>query len=187
MKKYDEFKNIPGLFLYQNIFPESVNNEIIEWLDKQEWSNTLSRRTQQYGYTYDYKSRNINPTKPLTSYILKIAKWLKEIGLMRNPNQCIVNEYKKNQGISPHIDNTNFGPVIISISLNDDTNFIMSKDNKTHTIYVPKLSMLVLCGDARYKWKHSIPNRKKVSTNNRNITKDDNYRRISLTYRTVAN
>jgi len=104
-----------------------------------------------------------------------------------------INEYCKAKGhfIAPHTDNRYLeGPIIISISLlidclmtytpaNSSANPMDSQDNETSSsspsstsVYLPKRSLLVMEGDARYKWKHAIFNQDLFGE-----------RRISLTFR----
>jgi alkylated DNA repair dioxygenase AlkB len=43
-----------------------------------------------------------------------------------------------------------------------------------------------MSGDARTEWTHEIPKRKTYTVDGKSIKKDDDYRRISMTYRTIA-
>ena len=82
--------SIPGLFYQENILDQSSENRIVEWIDQQSWNTTLTRRTQHYGYEYNYRSRNvIQSTSPLSGPILFLADWLKSTDVM-NPQQCII-------------------------------------------------------------------------------------------------
>ena len=53
-------------------------HNIINWLDQQPWSTSLSRRTQNYGYQYDYTRKNIHPepTTPISGPLLTVADML---------------------------------------------------------------------------------------------------------------
>lgn len=183
--------SVPGLFIQYNVISDKDEKEIIAWLDTQEWSNTLSRRTQHYGYEYSYKGVSLTSTNPFVGPLVIIKDFLINNKIMNQVDQCIVNEYYKNQGITKHIDgksrNTGniFGPIIVSISLNDDTNIVFSKDNTKIEMYVPKKSLLVMTGDSRYLWTHEIPKRVTVTNDHIVIKKNDDYRRISLTFRSI--
>jgi alkylated DNA repair dioxygenase AlkB len=175
-----------GLYLILEFLTETEEHEIITWLDKQLWSTALSRRTQHYGYIYDYTRKNVQatPTIPISGPLQKIAERLINI-----PTQCIVNEYTRNQGIAPHIDSLSFGPIIISISLNADTIMTFTKpESIPFECLLPRRSIVILSGPARYQYKHSI--NKKVTyidpITNLKVTKPSDYRRISLTYRTLS-
>jgi len=186
--------NVPGLFIQENIITPEVETEIINWLDTKPWSNALSRRTQHYGYIYDYKQTNLEPGEKFDGWIITLSQFLLNNKIMEKCDQVIINEYNRGQGIAKHIDGLRgnrpniFGPVIVSISLNEDTNFIFrnTKSRDVTNVYVPKRSILVMMGDSRYTWTHEIP---KLSTVNRNgelIKKNENYRRISLTFRSIV-
>ena len=183
-----------GLYLSEDVITEDEEREIIKWLDEQKWSTVLKRRTQHYGYEYNYGSKGVKPTTPMSGPILKLEqKFAQKVSFNFNPfnfdsfnfDQCIVNEYYRDQGISEHIDSDNFGPVILGLSIGSHANMIFTKDSEKYIAYLPPRSLVMLTGDARTSWKHSIPTTKYVITSEGLIPKDTNYRRISLTYRTV--
>lgn len=104
------------------------------------------------------------------------------------PTQCIVNRYLRGEGISAHTDAKSFGPVIVSISLEAPTNMIFTHPSKeTISLYLPRRSILILTGEARDTYKHEIPSRVTIDLPDRvtKISKPLDYRRISLTYRTL--
>jgi len=104
------------------------------------------------------------------------------------PSQCIVNEYTRNQGITAHTDRDTFGPVICGISIGGDTVMTFERGSEKFDLFLPSRSMMIMSGPARYEWTHAI-DKKKVSyvdASGRKITKPQDYRRISLTYRTIA-
>jgi len=172
-----------GLALQPTIISCDKEKEIISWLDSRSWSNTLSRRTQHYGFEYNYKSKNLLSGPKLEGPILEIAEIIKKAGLM-DPDQCIVNEYYRNQGISPHIDSLIFGPVIIGVSISCDGVMIFERNQEKFECFLPQRSLIMLSGPARYEWKHSIDKKISYIDNYGNkITKSTDYRRISLTYR----
>lgn len=164
---------IPGAYLLLEALDSYNEYTLMEWIDSIPWNEDLSRRTQHYGYKYDYKSRTaLSKTQPLTGPLRDIANKINEIGIM-NPNQCIINEYLHGQKISPHIDSLNFGPIVISLSLLEPTTMIFEKDNIKHNVILPPRSLLILKNEARYLWKHSlVPHKGK--------------RRVSCTFRTVS-
>jgi hypothetical protein len=48
-----------GLTLNFEIITPEKETEIITWLDTQQWSTDLSRRTQHYGHLYNYKGGSL--------------------------------------------------------------------------------------------------------------------------------
>ena len=183
--------NIPGLYIQENVISKENETNVIEWLDSREWSTVLPRRTQHFGYKYGYKGSNLEPGDPFDGWISNISEWLVKYKIMDDIDQCIVNEYNRDQKIGKHIDGKKgsrdniFGPKIVSISLGEDTNFIFTNTETKQKVEIlsPQRSMLIMTGDSRYKWTHEIPRRLSVKINEKWIKKKDNYRRISLTFR----
>ena len=109
------------------------------------------------------------------------------------PNQCLVNEYIANQGISPHVEDPNaFGEVISSLSLSGSCYMTMRStpelgDQKETKIFLERRSLLILSGEARYKWKHGITCTRILPdpTSGCTFKRGKNYRRVSLTFRRV--
>ena len=180
--------NIPqGLSLEPGVITLEKEQEIIEWLDKRSWSCELSRRIQYYGYSYNYRNKNIVPTLPLEGPILEIANLL-ESAKLATPVQCIVNEYYRNQGISCHIDNLKFGSTIICVSIGADGVLVFERGMERFNCFLPRGSVMMITGSARYEWKHSIEKRETyVDSNGNTIVKPTDYRRISITYRELSN
>lgn len=192
----DQHYSIPGLVGETEFITEERERRIVDYLDQGEWSAVTpgavsSRRVQQFGYAYGYNSRSVSntPISPLEGDILEIAQYLQRTGwLPEGDLQCIVNEYRRNQGISPHTDSPQFGPIVVTISLleNSVMTFTHNSDGRTEEVYLPRRGILVLEGEARYNFKHSINSRVTYLTpTGQRVTKSQDYRRISLTYRTV--
>ena len=72
--------------------------------------------------------------------------------------QIIVNGYGARKGIGPHIELEGFGPIVLSLSLGSDTIMQLSREGWVCTLRLPRHSLLVLTGEARYKWMHGISN-----------------------------
>ncbi len=177
-----------GLIYQENVLTPALEQEIVTWLDQQPWSSKLSRRTQQYGYEYNYSSKKVEPTlaPPLAGPIKVVADYLSAIGIM-TPTQCIVNDYTQTQGINPHIDSPQFGPTIVSISLLQPCNMEFRKGEQSFIQTLMPRSLLGLTGESRSQWTHSIPSRKTVTLSDGSLwKKPEDYRRVSLTFRTLA-
>ena len=109
-------------------------------------------------------------------------------------NQMTVNEYNEGSGIGSHVDTvTAFGDGLISISLN--AGVVMEfrqteedeKANETlallrKLVYLPRRSMLLMSGPARYTWEHMIVSRMTDTHEGQVIPRG---RRVSLTLRTA--
>lgn len=112
-------------------------------------------------------------------------------------NQMTVNEYKEGSGIGSHVDTkTAFGDGLISISLNsgivmefrqtdDDEEREKSNDSSPplrKLVYLPRRSMLLMSGPARYSWEHMIVSRMTDTVDGKVIPRGQ---RVSLTLRTA--
>lgn len=180
-----------GLALTRDIITPEKEAEIIAWLDTREWSNELARRTQHYGYGYNYRSKKLTPGHALEGPVLEVAQIFQRAELM-NPVQCIVNEYTRNQGIAPHIDRLDFGAVVLGLSIGADGVMVFERARtgqapERFECFLPRRSIVMLSGAARYEWTHSIEKRVTyIDGMGTKVTKPQDYRRISLTYRELA-
>lgn len=83
-------------------------------------------------------------------------------GLLPRARQAIVNLYRPGEGISPHVDLLRrFGDGIVGVSLGDGgvaMRFARAEagDGDGYDVWLPSRSVLVLTGEARYKWTHGI-------------------------------
>ncbi|MEM6811641.1 MAG: DNA repair protein [Pseudomonadota bacterium] len=112
---------IDGLEYHSNFISPEEEQDLIGFIDNQEWLNDLKRRVQHYGYQYDYKAKSIS----VDSYIGEIPKTfnflirrlIERNNIQTAPDQAIINEYVPGQGIAPHVDCVPcFGDIILSIS-----------------------------------------------------------------------
>ena len=181
----------PGLHYLPDFITPEEQAELVLAVDSAPWRSDLRRRVQHHGYVYDYRARTVRPEHylgPLPDWGQKLAERLfAATGLFSGvPVQAIVNEYVGSQGIAWHYDSLAFGPEIATISLLEDWRMEFNPRydrNLTHGARDSLLetgSCLVMTGDSRYRWYHSIPRipREKDGT--------DRGRRISLTFRTLA-
>src|SRR3954452_6889602 len=123
---------------------------------------------------------------PLPDWVLPLAARLTDGNVMpAAPDQLIVNEYEPGQGISAHVDCIPcFGPVVCSLTLGSPCVMELSavEDDGAESLLLERGSLLVLAGEARYKWRHAIPGRKTDKVGGRAVPRG---RRVSLTFRTV--
>jgi len=178
---------ITGLLYIPQYISQPHHDFLIDTIDAQEWRGDLARRTQHYGYVYDYRAKSVDPSSrlgDLPSWLQRIAVHLAADGLMSMaPDQAIINEYTPGQGIASHIDCVPcFDEVVISLSL--AASVVMDLKQKEH--HVPILleprSLLMLRGEARYQWTHGIAKRQQDTVNGTVIPRE---RRLSITFRNV--
>lgn len=181
--------DIPGLRYLADYVDEAREQALIGLLDRQLWLTELRRRVQHYGYKYDYKGRKVGPEMylgPLPEWLLPLCRQLKDAGLMpRVADQVIVNEYEPGQGIAPHVDCVPcFADTIASMTLGSSClmEFTKLKTREKVPLFLPRRSLVVLSGEARYGWRHAIPARKRDTHEGKTVERG---RRLSLTFRNV--
>lgn len=134
------------------------------------WSDDIARGTQQYGAAkYMYVSRTL--VKPAAPMPPTIAGFAESLGPF---TQCIVNRYRKGEYISNHVDHKKwFGPCVMTISLCNSAILRFKLGARKYDLQVDDGDVVVLEGDARYKWSHeTLPLQ--------------GAERVSVTYRTMA-
>ena len=188
---YPQTAGRPGLHYLPGLLTPGELLLLVDSIDAHPWNGALaSRRTQHHGYLYDYRARTVLPEHhlgPLPDWLQSLAERVHATtGLIcQVPVQAIINDYGPGQGIGWHYDSLAFGPEVATISLLEPWHM------EFHSTYRPKLvsgerdsllepgSCLVMTGDSRYRWFHSIPKLK---------TEKDGHlrgRRLSITLRTL--
>jgi alkylated DNA repair dioxygenase AlkB len=177
-----------GLTYIEEYISRSQHDELLAAIDLAPWQTYLKRRVQHYGYRYDYKARSVDRSLylgELPHWAIQLAKRLLDEGLVGEiPDQLIVNEYQPGQGISPHIDCiSGFGSAIASLSLVSGCmmDFACSDSNNC-ALYLESRSIIVMTGESRYRWRHSIKARRSDIDKGIKKLRD---RRVSLTFRQV--
>ncbi len=182
-------QQINGLRLLNDYIDRRYEEELISNIDRSPWSGELKRRVQHYGYKYDYRTRRITSDAyqgPLPNWLYVLGQQLESEKLIPFlPDQAIINEYLPGQGISPHIDcEPCFGDIIISLSLSSTCSMLFEQvqsDRKRFEVLLEPRSILIMQGEARYHWVHSIPARR-IDNWSVAITRT---RRLSITFRKV--
>lgn len=175
----------------------SEEDERLARIDDSEWLTDLSRRVMYLGYKYDYTSRRLDETArigPLPEWLALLSNMVREAASeeakqLLDPHrpfeQAIINEYLSGQGIAPHIDRDCFGPVVATVSLGSAVDMDFCCDS-TGGEYVQRLvprSLVLLHGDARFRWRHGIAKRHSDTLNGQRTKRQ---RRVSITFRTIA-
>ena len=176
---------VMGLGYLPGYLTVAEEEELLAIVNRSPWSDTLKRRVQHYGWRYDYKARRIDDNLhlgPLPAWADALAMRLVDDGLVPDkPDQVIVNEYLPGQGISAHIDCPPcFADGIVSLSLGwpYEMEFSRPDDKRKIQLFLERGSALILCGPARYEWRHAIRARQRDGDVPRQT-------RVSLTFRKV--
>lgn len=186
------YLGLNGLTYKTNIIPDELHNEILEYLKdtNENWksvipNNPRSRKVMQFGYEYNYNTKN---TKTKTIDMPKIIKKVRRLlkGIVPNYklfNQCIINKYLVGQGISKHIDRKEFGDTICCFTINSGAvmKFTKNGSNDLNLYVVPK-SLYIMTKDSRYKWTHEMENKTKDTVDGKEIERGTRY---SITFRIV--
>ncbi len=160
------------------------------------------------GFVGDGGNSKLNLLKPkhsfqgiqgLTAALGKGQVWQRADGTPRSTcvvDQITVNEYLPGQGIAQHIDtHTGFQDGLVSLSLGSDIVMDLSRSQSSHEqqqqqqqqqpphvelLVLPRRSLLILRGEARFAVAHSIAPRKTDSIGGVIIPR---HRRLSITFR----
>lgn len=167
MEKKDTTSWPEGLTCLGEVISVEQEDEILYHVNHHQWDTFLKRRVQHYGYRYDYRLRTIEnkaklpqAQKPedLPVWSLDLARNLLEKKLIpKLPNQLIVNEYTKGQGISKHTDHPMFGNTIFSVSLGSPCVMVFRRGTSHVEINVAPRMFMKMEGAARSSWTHEIP------------------------------
>ncbi|MDE0085824.1 MAG: alpha-ketoglutarate-dependent dioxygenase AlkB [Candidatus Poribacteria bacterium] len=183
-------KAIQGLKYIENYITADKQDELLAHVNKGLWLKDLKRRVQHYGFKYDYKARKVD----MSMYVDELPEWLRVLSeklyqegyMSKIADQVIVNEYESGQGISAHIDcEPCFEDTIVSLSLESSCVMDFTKRDdkgKKIPVWLAPRSLIVLNGEARSEWLHSIPARKSDVWDG---VKYPRQRRVSLTFRKV--
>lgn len=184
------YEQIPGLKYIPDFIDQATQQSLLEAIDALPWLNDLKRRVQHYGYKYDYKKRAIDASMKVGD----LPDWAKAVAQKSVDDQLttalfdqmIVNEYLPGQGIARHVDcEPCFADTIMSVSLGTACvmHFTSLADKSVDApVLLAPGSAVVLSGEARYDWQHSIRANKSEKYQGQKIVRG---RRVSLTFRQV--
>jgi alkylated DNA repair protein alkB family protein 8 len=178
---------VPGLLLYPDFISTSMEEELIHEIDSQTWVVDYDRRLQYYGYRNELEAPYslIRFPVPMPPLIYKLSEDLVQQKIVSvQPDQVINNEYVPGEGLRPHKDRNYFENQICGVSLGSGCimRYIKISGGDVVDVEVPRRSVYVIQDDARYKWNHSIPPRKKDVVDG---SVKHRGRRLSITYRKV--
>lgn len=153
--KINEMPN--GLTIQKDYIDQETEENLINLINIQPWNDSLSRKTQHYGYEYNYNFKDLKKAEK------EIPAWITDLFPGKKWDQCIINRYLPGQGIAPHTDSPLFADDICSLSLGSPCTMFFIKDQMGKQfcdVWLPSRSLLTMSGEARNQWKHQIPARK---------------------------
>ena len=203
--KQDLYKNYldipPGVFIIEDFITESEELSLFKTFDivNDNGQELSHRKVKHFGYEFLYGSNNIDKNTPLSDGIPEEFDFLKSRFQDKNvndlipwaPDQLTVNCYLPGQGIPPHVDtHSAFEDPILSLSLWSDVIMEFEKCDKQvkASVLVPRRSLLIMSGEARYFWTHGIiPRKSDVICCIDGLSTKFREKRISCTFRKIRN
>eukprot|EP00873_Tetraselmis_striata_P033272 jgi/Tetstr1/453536/TSEL_040504.t1 len=157
---------VPGLRLLPDFVSAEEEEAMLSGVDSRVWDKLARRRVLHFGYAFEYVTRNVDLERPLGAmpiFLQAVTSRLEqdEDLMPGGLDQVTVNEYPAGVGLSAHIDtHSAFAGPILSLSLAGDTVMEFRRDGERRALLLPRRSLLVMAGEARYAWAHYIPHRK---------------------------
>jgi alkylated DNA repair dioxygenase AlkB len=174
---------IPGLIYVPSLLDAGQQAFCVDAIFASPWreSTGIGRRTQHYGWVYDYRQKGV----PASAYLGPLPTWLsrlsrlvsRETGIDATWEQAIINEYMPGVGIGENADSADFGPAIATISLLGSASMTFRpiyRSPETHSVPLTAGDLLVMTGKSRRPMTHEI--------DGATVTE----RRISITFRTLG-
>ncbi|RXM97379.1 Alpha-ketoglutarate-dependent dioxygenase alkB-like 4 [Acipenser ruthenus] len=163
----------PGVFLCEDFVSEEEEREMVQQMDLDEWKQSQSgRRKQDYGPKVNFKKRRLKAAgfSGLPGFSRLVVRRMKEQPVLKDfqpVEQCNLDYHpRRGSSIDPHLDDSwLWGERLVTLNLLSDTVLTMSRASTAEpqctggvevSIPLPRRSLLVLYGEARFQWKHSI-------------------------------
>ena len=163
---------LPGLtYITEYISPEA-ERALLSGVAECGWHESnkgdrMSRRIHHFGYPYKYPADGIDTARrlgDLPGWCHGVIRDMLEDGhVPHSPDQLTVNEYLPGQGIAPHVDSVDTIDehiAVISLGSSCVMNYTDCLSQRRHPLLVQPRSLMVISGDARYKFTHHIAKRK---------------------------
>jgi len=185
--------SVDGLVVVPGFITEQVESAVVALLQQHAPDRSLQRSTWHFGRRYDYADSLVTQAidvPPIPDILKTIGNELVSHDAFNEPpTQVICNEYLANtlrkDGIASHRDRTDcFGPVVATVSLLESwvMRFTRSPDERVDVV-LPRLSVAILTGPARYEWSHGIQPRQYDRVGGVRVRRN---RRLSATFRTIT-
>ena len=174
---------IPGLCYVPGYLDSHWHDALLASVDAEPWRAFGERRAQIHGYSYDYRQGGVYRIGDLPAWALDVGARLDRDGLTPHmADQLIANEYQPGQGIPAHVDAPVFTDTIVALSLGSTCvmEFTNAESGGKEQLLLEPMSALVVAGEARSLWQHSIPARAADPWMGGELPRA---RRVSLTFR----
>lgn len=163
-KELSQFKELPikpAGIIWQDDFvsPKHEKHLISIFLNELKWPDHSGRLSLHYGYTFDYKTFDIDPDIPYKEF----PDWLQPLiptTESRPPDQICLQYYPPGSGIPPHVDAHRAYDQLYALSFGAPVMMKFRRGEQRVDIDLTPRSMMQMTGDARLYWTHGIKKRK---------------------------
>ncbi|KAI1658808.1 hypothetical protein F4813DRAFT_44933 [Daldinia decipiens] len=170
-----------GIFWQENfITPEHERELINMFRNRLEWPDRTGRTSLHFGYTFDYKTFDVDPDIPFKPF----PDWLQPLIPTREgrpPEQVCLQYYPPGSGIPPHVDTHSAYDQLYALSLGSPVTMQFQKGEQRVDVDLTPRSMMQMSGDSRLHWTHGIRKRKTDTLPDGTVRKRED--RWSITYR----
>jgi alkylated DNA repair dioxygenase AlkB len=181
----DRLPTIGGLQYFRQYLSQETHDRLLAAVDAHLWQQSVDHGVQVYGYHYNHRKGAAYRIGELPPWAHELAMRLWADGLVPGlPNQMVANDYPPGAGIFAHIDQAVFGDTVASVSLGSTClmRFWDGGSERSEECLLEPRSVLILSGEARWRWKHEIPAQGVDTWRNQDRARS---RRVSLTFRMV--
>ena len=177
-----------GLFYFEDAVPAMFGCAMEKWLHSPTVTNNLfpvsnaqgkssdnARRVLHYGYKYNYSTSGIREQIEPFPHIVEVLRSVIPLmwtdapdSILKTLNQCLINRYLPGQGIGAHIDSLEYGGIVVCFTFGAGREMEFTRTGYApYTVYTLPMSMYVMTGESRNKWKHQMRPRKTDGKNRR--------------------
>jgi len=169
--------NVPGLFQFHDFISEEEETRLVEALEREgasHWKPSTFNgecHSQGWGVRTDLAKRKVRQNVPavgerdLPLFLCEVVqRWQKTCSVLANfqPNEANANSYQRDKGhrLTAHFDDrTLSGEVLVNLSLCSSCIMTFEKKGAPPVpVTVPRRSLQVVTGRARYDFTHAIAN-----------------------------
>jgi alkylated DNA repair dioxygenase AlkB len=184
---WTQVEAVPGFSHLLQVLTYEQQKDLVRSIDDEEapWETDYTLLRQYYGYRYQSENDTVSQIGDG-----KLPQWLLHWGqficahdwMSTRAQQVTIQKYFAHSLICAHRDSPRcFGPEIVSISLVSSCGFCLThaRDRRRLSRRLEPGDVFVLNGDARFVWRHEIPEQCLVGGDG------VDWRRLSVTFRTI--
>jgi DNA oxidative demethylase len=158
---------LPGFTVFPDFIVPADEQDLLTWARLQNFNDFMmrgvkaKRRIVYYGSKNRYSNPETMPARPIPARLDTLKQLASEQSNLGSQqyDQALLTWYPEGAGIGWHRDAPVFGEYVFGFSLLSDVIMKFRKidsHREVRKVLLPARSAYLLCGDARYKWQHSI-------------------------------